>query len=251
MTPLLSIRALSKRYGGIVVTDGVDLDIARGEIHAVIGPNGAGKTTLVGQIAGEVASDAGRITLDGVDITRWPVARRARAGIGRSYQINSVIGELSVLENVLLAVQAAQGHNFHFWRPVTATADLVDQADRHLQWLGLAGVRDAPAGTLAYGTQRQLELVMALASKPQLLLLDEPMAGLAPGESQHLVQAIAGLRARHGILLIEHDMDAVFALADRVSVLVHGRIVFSGPPREARESAVVREAYLGEDAIDA
>jgi branched-chain amino acid transport system ATP-binding protein len=171
MTPLLSIRGLAKRFGGIVVTDEVDLDVAQGEVHAVIGPNGAGKTTLVGQIAGEVMSDAGRILLDGTDITRWPVARRARAGMGRSYQINSVIPELSVLENVLLAVQAADGHNFRFWRPVTATPRLVDEALRQLQAFGLQGLRDMPAGTLAYGSQRQLELVMALATRPRLLLL--------------------------------------------------------------------------------
>ena len=247
--PLLSLRGLVKRFGGLLVTDHVDLDIAMGEIHAVIGPNGAGKTTLVNQIVGELPSDAGRIALDGADITALPVARRARAGIGRSYQINAVVPEFTVLENLLLAVQANAGRSWHFWQPITRDAVLVDKADALLRLLALQQQRDRPAGVLAYGQQRQIELGMALATEPRLLLLDEPMAGLGPGESERMTALLQGLRERYGILLIEHDMQAVFALADRVSVLVNGAIVFCGTPAEVRDSALVREAYLGEEEV--
>ena len=247
--PLLSVRGLVKRFGGLLVTDHVDLDIAMGEIHAVIGPNGAGKTTLVNQIVGELASDGGRIALAGADITALPVARRARAGIGRSYQINAIVPVFTVLENLLLAIQASVGHAWHFWRPVTRDRALVRKADALIDRLGLSEDRDRPAGVLAYGRQRQVELGMALATAPRLLLLDEPMAGLGPGESEQMTALLSGLRERYGILLIEHDMQAVFALADRVSVLVNGAIVFCGTPAEVRESALVREAYLGEEEV--
>ena len=247
--PLLAVRGLVKRFGGLLVTDHVDLDIAMGEIHAVIGPNGAGKTTLVNQIVGELSSDAGRIALEGSDISAMPVARRARAGIGRSYQINAIVPEFTVLENLLLAVQATAGRTWHFWRPITRDTALVDKADALLRLLGLQPQRDRPAGVLAYGQQRQVELGMALATEPRLLLLDEPMAGLGPGESEQMTALLQRLRERYGILLIEHDMQAVFALADRVSVLVNGAIVFSGTPAEVRDSALVREAYLGEEEV--
>jgi len=248
MTPLLSIRGLVKRYGSLLVTDHVDIDITQGEIHAVIGPNGAGKTTLINQIVGEVPADQGHITLEGRDISRWPVARRAHAGIGRSYQINSIIPSFTVIENVLLAVQAAQGHNWHFWQPVTGNAVLVSQADEVMALLGLSAERDRLAGVLSYGQQRQIELAMALAMRPRLLLLDEPMAGLGPTESAQMTEILQRLRPSYGILLIEHDMQAVFALAQRVSVLVAGKIAFCGTPQEVRESVLVREAYLGEEA---
>ncbi|SFC05957.1 branched-chain amino acid transport system ATP-binding protein [Polaromonas sp. OV174] len=251
MSALLSVRGLVKRYGGLLVTDHVDLDIHLGEIHAVIGPNGAGKTTLVNQIVGEVPCDQGKITLGSQDITRWAVARRARAGIGRSYQINSIIASFTVLENVLLAVQAAQGHNLHFWQPVTSNKALVAKADEVMSLLGLHTQRDRLAGVLAYGQQRQIELAMALAMQPKLLLLDEPMAGLGPSESEQMTQILLDLRSRYGILLIEHDMQAVFALAQRVSVLVAGKVAFCGSPQAVRESALVREAYLGEEEIPA
>ncbi len=247
--PLLEIRGLVKRYGGLLVTDHVDLDVRQGEIHAVIGPNGAGKTTLVNQIVGEVAPDGGAIVLNGVDVTHHRVAQRARAGIGRSYQINSVIAEFSVLENVLLSVQAAMGHAWHFWQPVVRTQALVERAMEVLELLGLADQRERIAGSLSYGQQRQLELALALATRPRLLLLDEPMAGLGPAESESMTGIIDGLRAQFGILLIEHDMHAVFALAQRVSVLVYGRVAFSGLPAEARQSALVREAYLGDEEL--
>jgi len=251
MSPLLSVRGLVKRYGGLLVTDQVDLDIGPGEIHAVIGPNGAGKTTLIHQVSGEVRSDAGQVLLDGRDVTRHPVAARAQAGLGRSYQITSIIGEFSVLENVLLAVQAVHGHNFHFWRPVTATPALVEAADRVLALVGLLPVRGRTAGLLSYGQQRQLELAMTLATEPKVLLLDEPMAGLGPAETQQMVQVLQGLRSRYAMLLVEHDMHAVFALADCLSVLVYGKVIFRGTPEEVRESPAVREAYLGDEEIPA
>ena len=251
MSALLSIRGLDKRYGGLLVTDHVDIDISPGEIHAVIGPNGAGKTTLVNQIVGEISCDEGKILLGSQDITHWSMARRARAGIGRSYQINSIIPGFTVLENVLLAVQAAQGHNFHFWQPVTHNTALVAKADQVMSLLGLNEQRSRLAGVLSYGQQRQIELAMALAMEPKLLLLDEPMAGLGPSESEQMTQILLDLRSRYGILLIEHDMEAVFALAQRVSVLVAGKVAFCGSPQAVRESTLVREAYLGDEEVPA
>ncbi|MEO6031879.1 MAG: ABC transporter ATP-binding protein [Burkholderiaceae bacterium] len=251
MTPLLSVRGLVKRYGALLVTDAVDLDIPAGEIHAVIGPNGAGKTTLINQVSGEVKCDAGRIILCGRDATHWPVAARAQAGLGRSYQITSIISEFSVLENVLLAVQAVRGHNFHFWRPVVRTPALVDAADRFLALAGLLEVRNSTAGLLSYGQQRQLELAMTLAIEPKVLLLDEPMAGLGLTETQQMTEVLKSLRGQYAMLLVEHDMRAVFALADRLSVLVYGKVVFCGNPAEVRESRLVREAYLGDEEIPA
>lgn len=249
MKPLLRVERLVKRFGALLVTDSVDLDIALGEIHAVIGPNGAGKTSLIHQISGELRSDAGRVFLNGENVTAWSVQARARAGLGRSYQITSIIPELTVLENVLLGVQAARGHNFHFWRSVTSIPALVDDADQHLARVGLLEVRDSLAGSLSYGQQRQLELAMALAIEPKVLLLDEPMAGLGRSETQQMVEMLRGLRGRYAMLLVEHDMPSVFSLADRVSVLVYGRVVFCGSPAEVRESAVVREAYLGDEEL--
>lgn len=249
--PLLSVRGLVKRYGALLVTDCVDLDLRPGEIHALIGPNGAGKTSLINQISGEVASDSGSIFLGNQDVTHWSVAKRARAGLGRSYQITAIIPEFSVLENVLLAVQAARGHNFHFWREVTRIPELVEVADRYLQLTGLLAQRERICTDLPYGQQRQLELVMALATEPKVLLLDEPMAGLGLAESQEMTQLLKRLRGQYAMLLVEHDMNAVFALADRLSVLVYGKVVLCGSPAEVRESAVVREAYLGDEEMPA
>ena len=250
-TPLLSVRGLVKRYGALLVTDSVDLDIHPGEIHAVIGPNGAGKTTLIHQIAGEVSSQAGSIFLGGQDVTHWPVAKRAQAGLGRSYQITSVISEFTVLENVLLAVQAARGHNFYFWQPVTRIRALVEVAEHFLALTGLVEHRDRTTADLPYGQQRQLELAMALATEPKVLLLDEPMAGLGLAESQQMTALLQSLRGQYAVLLVEHDMHAVFALADRLSVLVYGKVVLCGSAAEVRESAVVREAYLGDEEMPA
>ncbi|MBU6256827.1 MAG: ABC transporter ATP-binding protein [Burkholderiales bacterium] len=251
MSALLTVRGLVKRYGALLVTDAVDLDLSTGEVHAVIGPNGAGKTTLINQIHGEVRSDAGRIVLGGVDVTAWPVHARAHAGLGRSYQITSVLHEFSVLENVLLAVQAVRGHNFRFWRPVTRTPSLVEAADRFLDLAGLLDVRGRTAGQLSYGQQRQLELAMTLAIEPRVLLLDEPMAGLGPAETQQMTALLLELRSHYAMLLVEHDMHAVFSLADRLTVLVYGKVVCCGSPAEVRASSVVREAYLGDEEIPA
>lgn len=251
MKSLLSVRGLVKHFGALLVTDAVDLDISAGEIHAIIGPNGAGKTSLINQISGELSSDAGTIELAGDNVTSWSVAARARAGLGRSYQITSIISEFSVLENVLLAVQAVQGHNFHFWRRVTETPALLEVAERYLSLVGLLGVRRRTAGLLSYGQQRQLELAMTLAIEPKVLLLDEPMAGLGPTETHQMMEVLQGLRGRYAMLLVEHDMHAVFTLATRMSVLVYGRVVFCGSPAAVRESSIVREAYLGDEEIPA
>ncbi|MBV6272743.1 ABC transporter ATP-binding protein [Alcaligenaceae bacterium CGII-47] len=251
MEPLLSIRGLVKRYGGLTVTDHVDLDILPGEIHAIIGPNGAGKTTLISQIMGEIPSDRGSITLCGQPIDGLSMAQRVRAGIGRSYQITSVIAQFTVLENVVLAVQGCQGHGYRFWVPATETPFLVDRADTLINMMGLSDRRDEPAMVLSYGQQRQLEIAMALAAEPKVLLLDEPMAGMGHGDtgSDMMLGLMGRLKGHYGILLIEHDMDAVFSLADRISVLVYGKIIFSGDPDAIRHSPVVQEAYLGDEEV--
>ena len=252
--PLLEIKGLVKRFGGLLVTDDVSLTIHQGEIHAVIGPNGAGKTTLVNQIVGELRSDAGQIYLLGYDITRQSVAARARAGLGRSYQINSVIASFTVLENILLAVQSGPvggRHSFHFWQPATKTAHLTARAEEIMRLLGLEDQRLRLAGALSYGQQRLIELAMALASSPKVLLLDEPMAGLGPLETQQMIALLQRLQKDYAILLIEHDMQAVFALATRMSVLVYGKVVMCGAPQEVRSSPIVREAYLGDEEIAA
>jgi branched-chain amino acid transport system ATP-binding protein len=244
--PLLELQHLKKSYGALSVTDDVSLTVEKGEIHALIGPNGAGKTTLVGQLSGLVPSDSGRIYFEGRDITDLATAARARLGLGRSFQITSVFPSLSALENVALVVRAHAGLGFHFWKPAHGYEQAQKEAGQWLAKVGLAHVGDGPCGELAHGELRQLELAMALAANPKLLVLDEPMAGLGPAESQQMVQLLAELKEHYGVLLIEHDMDAVFSLADRISVLVSGRIVFSGSVQEVRESEVVQRAYLGD-----
>lgn len=250
MQQLLRIENLVKHFGAICVTDHVNLTVERGEIHALIGPNGAGKTTLINQIAGELASDAGAIHFAGQDITSWSVARRARAGISRSFQINSLIPAFTARENVLLAVQAARGHNFHFFKSVTSDSSLVDEARGFLARVGLQAYENHLVGELAYGQQRLIEVAIAMASHPKLLLLDEPMAGLGPAESERMIALLDGLRQDYGMLLVEHDMDAVFALANRISVLVYGQILLCDSPENVRHSDVVREAYLGDEELD-
>lgn len=251
MTELLRIDQLVKRYGAICVTDHVNLTVNAGEIHAVIGPNGAGKTTLINQITGEVASDAGTIRFDGQDITRWPVAKRARAGMSRSFQINSLIPAFTAQENVLLAVQAARGHNFYFFKSLASQTDLLDEADAFLTRVGLKHHANDLVSELAYGQQRLIEVAIAMASHPKLLLLDEPMAGLGPIESERMIELLARLRQDYGMLLVEHDMEAVFALADRISVLVYGQVLLCDTPANVRHNAKVREAYLGDEEISA
>jgi branched-chain amino acid transport system ATP-binding protein len=243
---LLVVTGLVKRFGGLTATDGVDLTVDAGEVHAVIGPNGAGKTTLINQLSGELVPDAGSIRFNDREIATEPVYRRALMGIGRSYQITSVFPEFSVLVNVLLAGQAHAGHSFSFWRPLTAEAVLVAQARDALAQVGLSAKADLSVSTLAHGERRQLEMAMTLATQPQLLLLDEPMAGMSLAESERLVTLLASLKRRYGILLVEHDMDAVFKLADRISVLVYGQIIACGDPEAIRANPDVRAAYLGD-----
>ena len=244
---LLETHALQKRFGGLVATDSVSLAVRRGECHALIGPNGAGKTTLIGQLAGVLRPDAGTIVFDGRDVTRLNAHQRARLGFARSFQITSILGSFSVLDNVGLAVQAVTGSSFRFWSAVDAEAELATQAMEILHAVGLERLAARPAQDLSHGEHRQLELALALATRPRLMLLDEPMAGMGPDESERMLTLIAGLKGSHAILLVEHDMDAVFRLADRISVLVAGRIVATGSGEEIRANAEVRGAYLGTD----
>ncbi len=246
-TALLETDRLVKRYGGLVATDTVSIDVRAGEIHALIGPNGAGKTTLVGQLTGNISPDAGTIRFDGRDITRLPTHARVRLGLARSFQITAVLGDFTALQNVALAVQAHDGHSFRFLADAGRDRRLVEPALALLREVGLADRSGMLASALSHGEQRQLEIAMALAGDPKLLLLDEPMAGMGVEESQRLVAFLRGLKGRRAMLLIEHDMDAVFALADRVTVLVYGRAIATGTPEEIRANATVREAYLGED----
>jgi branched-chain amino acid transport system ATP-binding protein len=246
MSELLQIENLAKRFGGIVATDDLTLSIAAGELHAVIGPNGAGKTTLIAQLSGQLKPDTGRVSFDGKDITAVPMERRSILGLARSFQITSLFLDLSVLDNVALAVQAHAGHSFRFWRNARAEPELREPARAALARVGLSARADLLACLLSHGEHRQLELAMALAGNPRMLLLDEPMAGLGPEESARMVGTLRTLKRELTILLVEHDMEAVFALADRITVLVYGRVIATGAPDEIRANAQVREAYLGE-----
>ena len=242
---LLRIDGLTKRFGGVIASDDITLDLAAGELHAVIGPNGAGKTTLIGELAGEIASDAGRILFDGRDITALPVWRRSALGLARSFQITSLFADFSALDNVALAVQAHSGHSFRFWRDARSEPELREPARAALARVGLGERADALVARLSHGEHRQLEIAMALATSPRLLLLDEPMAGMGSEESARMVHTLRDLKQELTILLIEHDMEVVFALADRITVLVYGRVIASGPPAAIRADAEVRKAYLG------
>ncbi|MFI4988362.1 MAG: ABC transporter ATP-binding protein [Alphaproteobacteria bacterium] len=244
---LLAIEQLVKRFGGLVATDEVSLELPAGELHAVIGPNGAGKTTLIAQLAGELMPDAGTVRFAGEDVTRLAPYARARRGLARSFQITSVFREFTALDNVALAVQAHAGHSFRFWRPARAEAALREPARAILAEVGLEGREEVPAATLAHGEKRALEIALALAARPRLLLLDEPTAGMGPEDSARMVRLLATLKGKLTILLIEHDMDAVFALADRITVLVYGRAIATGAPQAIRANPEVRQAYLGEE----
>ena len=243
---LLQVEHLSKRFGGVIASDDITLDVHKGELHAIIGPNGAGKTTLIGQLAGEIAPDAGRIRFEGRDVTALPTYLRSQLGLARSFQITSLFPDFTALDNVALAVQAHAGHSFHFWRNARSEAGLRTPARAALARVGLDERGDVLVSRLSHGEHRQLEIAMALATSPRMLLLDEPMAGMGPDESARMVKTLRELKRELTILLIEHDMEAVFALADRITVLVYGRIIASGSPEAIRANAEVRQAYLGE-----
>ncbi|MFZ3308326.1 MAG: ABC transporter ATP-binding protein [Xanthobacteraceae bacterium] len=245
---LLETRQLRKRFGGLVATDDVSLEISSGEIHAVIGPNGAGKTTLVAQLAGDLQPDSGAIVFAGQDITSLTAAERVRRGLARSFQITNVFREFSALDNVTLAVQASAGHSFHFWRAARREPALREPAKALLSELGLATRLNVAAGNLSHSEKRTLEIAMVLATKPRLVLLDEPLAGMAPEDSKRMVQTLAALKGKVTILLIEHDMDAVFTLADRLTVLVYGRAIATGTPDVVRANETVQRAYFGDEA---
>jgi branched-chain amino acid transport system ATP-binding protein len=243
---LLEVNGLTKRFGGVLASDSISLSVPKGELHAIIGPNGAGKTTLIGQLAGEIVSDAGHIHFEGRDITAVPTYRRSQLGLARSFQVTSLFLDFTALDNVALAVQAHAGHSFHFWRAAREEADLRRPAEAALARIGLAHRANVVVSRLSHGEHRQLEIAMALATSPRMLLLDEPMAGMGPDESARMVKMLRELKRELTILLIEHDMEAVFALADRITVLVYGRIIASGTPEAIRANAEVRQAYLGE-----
>jgi branched-chain amino acid transport system ATP-binding protein len=243
---LLKIDGLTKRFGGVIASDNIVLDVNRGELHAIIGPNGAGKTTLISQLTGELAPNLGSIHFDGADITALPVYRRSALGLARSFQITSLFLDFTALDNVALAVQAHAGHSFRFWRDTRTEEQLRAPARAGLDRVGLSNRADVVVANLSHGEHRQLEIAMALATKPRMLLLDEPMAGMGPEESARMVETLRELKRDLTILLIEHDMEAVFALADRISVLVYGRVIATGAPAAIRANPEVRTAYLGE-----
>jgi len=245
--PVLRIEALCKHFGGLLVTDSVTLEIAAGELHAVIGPNGAGKTTLINQISGLIRPDAGRIELRGRDVTALPMHARAALGVARSFQITSVLPRFSALQNVALAVQARSGSSFRFFGRADHERALNDEAEAVLVEVGLGARAHVPALALSHGEKRVLELAIALAMRPKLLLLDEPMAGIGRDETERLIAVLRALKGRFPVLLVEHDMTAVFALADRISVLIYGRILASGAPDVVRSDPAVIAAYLGDE----
>ncbi len=248
MASVLKTESLTKRYGALLVTDSVSLDIGEGELHAIIGPNGAGKTTLINQLSGELTPDSGRVWFQDEDVSQWPIHERAQRGLLRSYQITSIFEDFSVLENATFAALGSRKHAFRFWSPMLADRQAHQCAEEALEASGLIHRSGAPAGDLGYGERRQLELAMSLAAGPKFLLLDEPMAGMSVQESTAVIALLQRLKRQYTILLVEHDMDAVFALADRISVLVYGKVLFTGTPDEIRNHPEVRAVYLGEEA---
>ena len=243
--PILQLQQVSKAFGGLQVCDRVSLDLQTGELHALIGPNGAGKTTLLNLISGLLAMDSGSLCFQGKDLTRRPLHSRAGAGMARSFQITSLFKGFTVRENISLAVQSIQGSSYRFWKPAAGDAELQEPAGRIMDRMGLAERSHILAENLAHGEQRLLEIGMALATEPDLLLLDEPMAGLGPASSRQLAKLIQSLKGEITMLLVEHDMQAVFSLADRLTVLVQGQVTATGSPEEIRNNPAVQEAYLG------
>jgi branched-chain amino acid transport system ATP-binding protein len=246
-TALLSVEGLTRRFGGLTAVNAVTLDLHVGEVHAVIGTNGAGKSTLINMLSGEIEASEGRIALDGVDITGRAQSKRARDGVGRSYQRTTIFPEFSVHENCRLAAQAATPKPWAFWQSSKDCTTSNASADAALEAAGLAHEADRIAGTMSHGAQRQLEVAMCLATNPRVLLLDEPLAGMGAEETDRMLTLLARLKATHAILLVEHDMDAVFRIADRITVMVNGTVIATGNPKEIRENPEVRTAYLGED----
>jgi len=244
---MLRLEGITKRFGGVVATDDVTLEIAAGEVHALIGPNGAGKTTLIAQISGSLAPDQGEVFFEGRKITAIPQHGRVGAGLARSYQITSIFRSFTVLDNLALAVQARSGSSFAFWKPVSSEQVLFDQAGSIAEAIGLQDKKNHLASTLAHGEQRALEVGLALATRPRMLLLDEPMAGMGPEESGRIIELVGRVRSSVTMLLVEHDMDAVFRLADRISVLVNGRIIATDVPEKIKLNDEVRRAYLGDE----
>ena len=247
--PLLRVQKLSRRFGGIVATDNVSLEVRRGELHAIIGPNGAGKTTLISQLTGHLMPNSGSIHLAGRDISRLPAYRRSGLGLARSFQITSLLSDFTAADNVALAAQAHDGTSFRFFANARKESGLRSTALAALQRVGLGERADMLVSKLSHGEQRELELAVALATRPQLLLLDEPMAGLGVTESARMMKLLGELRKEVTIILVEHDMEAVFALADRISVLVYGRVIASGAPEDIRQNEDVKRAYLGDQHV--
>jgi branched-chain amino acid transport system ATP-binding protein len=246
--PILAVERLVKRFGGLTATNDLSLAVEKGEVHAIIGPNGAGKTTLIAQLSGLLAPDSGRIVFDGRDITAMPAHLRSALGLARSFQVTSIFLNFTAEDNVALAVQAHAGHSFRFIRAARAEATLRAPARKALARVGLEHRAGVVAADLSHGEQRQLEIAMAIATNPSVLLLDEPMAGMGPEESARMIEVLRGFKGTHTLLLIEHDMDAVFALADRITVLVYGQAIASGRPEDIRRNPEVRRAYLGDEA---
>lgn len=247
--PIMRVSNLKKSFGGISATDINSLVVEERGVHAIIGPNGAGKTTLISQLSGSLTSDSGTVEFMGEDITHYPEYKRSLLGLARSFQITSVFLDMTVLDNVIIATQSHSGHSYKFWGKARLDQSLKLPALEVLKKIGLFDKADHNAETISHGEHRQLEIAMALATKPKLLLLDEPMAGMGPEESLKMVEFIKQLKQDYAILLIEHDMDAVFALADQISVLVYGEVIASGVPETIRNDENVKKAYLGEEEI--
>ncbi len=243
---VLACEHLTRRFGGLTAVGDVSLEWRLDEIHAVIGTNGAGKSTLINMLSGEIAASEGRIVLRGEDVTRWSQPKRARAGIGRSYQRTTIFPEFSVFENARLTAQAARARPWALWEAANACPHATSVARDALAAAGLAEVADRPAGSLSHGGKRQLEIAMCLATQPQVLLLDEPLAGMGAEETDRMLGLLEGLKAKHAVLLVEHDMDAVFRVADRITVMVNGEVIASDTPARIRDNAQVRIAYLGD-----